>query len=84
MLAKRHDGRFGIKFEDFFDFFFVDVFIAIICARIYYVLFNLDYYLAHISEIIMINRGGLAIYGGIIGSVVYAIIFFKKKKILTQ
>lgn len=35
-------------------------------ARLYYVLFNLPYYLAHPGEIIMIWHGGLALYGGVI------------------
>lgn len=40
---------------------------AIIGARLYYVIFNLGYYLKHPLEIIAVWNGGLAIHGGIIG-----------------
>jgi phosphatidylglycerol:prolipoprotein diacylglycerol transferase len=44
------------------------------------VLFKLDYYLAHPDEIIMINNGGLAIYGGIIGALAGGCITAKIRK----
>lgn len=52
--------------------------IAILGARIYYVLFNLDYYLSNPLEIIMINHGGLAIHGGIIAVVLFLTLYLKK------
>jgi len=54
---------------------------GIIGARLYYVLFNLDYYLNNLSEIIMINKGGLAIHGGLIFGLIFLVLFTKKKKI---
>lgn len=54
--------------------------IAIICARLYYVIFNMQYYLNNPNEIINIRNGGLAIYGGIIGGAITTIIFCKIKK----
>ena len=47
-------------------------------ARIYYVLFNLDYYLSNPIEIIQVWNGGLAIHGGIIGAVIAIYIYCKK------
>ena len=47
-------------------------------ARIYYVLFNLDYYLTYPIEIIKVWNGGLAIHGGIIGAAL-AIFFYCRK-----
>lgn len=55
--------------------------ISIICARIYFIIFKLDYFIANPSEIFNIRNGGLAIYGGIIGAIVTIIVFCKKKKI---
>ena len=47
-------------------------------ARLYYVLFNLDYYLSNPIEIIEVWNGGLAIHGAIIGSVLAIFIYCKK------
>ncbi len=47
---------------------------AIICARAYYVIFNFNLYKADLAGVFEIRNGGLAIYGGIIGTV--AVIFF--------
>lgn len=54
---------------------------GIVGARAYYVLFNLDYYLANPSSILAINEGGLAIYGGIIGGLLVGLIVCKIKKL---
>ena len=74
-------GLHGIKFDDAFDFILIALFVGIICARLYYVLFNLEYYIKNVNEIFSIWNGGLAIYGGIIGGVISAAIFCKIKKI---
>ena len=80
-FAKRDDGLHKIKFDDVFDFVLIALFVGILCARFYYVLFNLDYYMANPGEIFSIWNGGLAIYGGIIGAIISAAIFCKIKKI---
>lgn len=80
-LAKRDDGLYKIKFDDMFDFAIIAVIIGIVCARLYYVLFKLDYYINHLDEIFKIWNGGLAIYGGIIGAVVACVFFCKKRMI---
>lgn len=79
--CKLHDGRFGIKFDQLLDLAIIVLPIAIICARLYYVLFSLDYFLSNPSEIIRIKDGGLAIYGGIIGGIIVIAIFSKIKKL---
>lgn len=55
--------------------------IGILGARIYYVLFNLSYYLDNIVEIFQIWNGGLAIHGGIISAALYLTYYCKKHKI---
>ena len=52
---------------------------AIVGARLYYVIFSWDYYKNHLSEIIQIRNGGLAIYGGVIAGAITLYIFCKKK-----
>ena len=67
--------------EDYFiDLIFYGIIIGILGARLYYVLFNLDYYLRYPQEILMIWNGGLAIHGGIIAALIFLIIYSKKKK----
>ena len=51
---------------------------GILGARIYYVVFNWDYYSYYPGEIIKIWHGGLAIHGGIIGAVILTYIYVKK------
>ena len=52
---------------------------AIIGARIYYVVFNFEAYKDDLFEILMIWNGGLAIYGAIIGGMLYILYYCKKK-----
>ena len=54
--------------------------IAIIGARLYYVIFSWDFYSQHPEKIFAIREGGLAIYGGIIGGVLTAIVYSHLKK----
>ena len=51
---------------------------GILGARVYYVLFNFDYYSQYPLEIIKIWNGGLAIHGGIIAGVITLIVYCKK------
>lgn len=81
LLLRKRDGLYNIKFSDIIDLLIFLIPISIISARIYYVLFNLEYYLANPSQIFNIRNGGLAIYGGIIGGAITCIVFCKKRKI---
>ena len=71
----------NIKTDMITDILFYGIIIGIIGARIYYVLFNLNYYIENPTEIIEIWNGGLAIHGGIIATLIFLIIYTKKKKI---
>lgn len=51
---------------------------GIVGARLYYVIFEWSYYSGHLSEIPQIWKGGLAIYGGLIGGLLAA--FFTCRK----
>ncbi|MBR2786639.1 MAG: prolipoprotein diacylglyceryl transferase [Clostridia bacterium] len=79
--CKRRDGRFNIKFDDLLDLAVIMLPTAIICARLYYVAFSLDYFISNPSEIFQIKNGGLAIYGGLIGGLVVIVLFSKKRKL---
>ena len=67
--------------DDLIDLIFYGIICGILGARIYYVLFNLDYYLQDPIEIIKIWHGGIAIHGAIIGGLIFLIFFSKKKKL---
>ena len=83
LLCKKDDGKYNIKFDDILLLFLFMLPIAIISARIFYILFKLDYYIQNPLDMFNIRNGGLAIYGGIIGAVITIIIFCKVKKIKT-
>lgn len=80
-LAKIRDGKYGIKFDDVEEFVLWTIPVSIIFARIYYVAFSWDLYKDDILSVFKIWNGGIAIYGGIIGAILTAIIFSKIKKI---
>lgn len=81
IILKIKDGKFGIKFSDIFDLSIYVIPISIISARIYYILFNIEYYIHNPYNIFDLRSGGLAIYGGIIGALITCYIFCKKRKI---
>lgn len=54
---------------------------GVIGARLYYVLFELNRYLADPIKILYIWEGGLAIYGAVIGGLIGAVIYSLRKKI---
>ncbi|MBC7960371.1 MAG: prolipoprotein diacylglyceryl transferase [Vallitaleaceae bacterium] len=54
---------------------------AIVGARLFYVIFAWDEYKDNIWSIFATREGGLAIYGGVIGSILTAMIFTKIKKL---
>jgi len=80
-IQREGNKVFNIETEVIFDLFFVMMITGFLGARIYYVLFNLDYYLANPTKIIAIYEGGLAIYGGIIGGAIGIYFHCKKYKL---
>lgn len=74
--AVRHNENPAV----FYDFFIMAVIFGIIGARVYYVAFEWNYYKGDILKILNIRQGGLAIYGGIIGGTLAAIIFCRLRK----
>lgn len=54
---------------------------GIISARIYYVLFNLNYYILHPAEIFMTWKGGLSIHGTILGCLLIIYFYTKLNKL---
>lgn len=79
-LVMKIADKTGQKGDDYFDLGIWAIAVSVICARIYYVVFSWDYYRSHIAEIVNIRQGGLAIYGGIAGGILTAILFCHIRK----
>ena len=78
--CKRCD-QFGFSSDDLTDGALCIVPFAILCARLYYCIFEWDSYKSNPISILYIWNGGLAIYGGVIGAVLGILVFGKVKKI---
>ena len=81
ILCNINKEKFENKFENILDIGIFSLFFGIIGARIYFIIFNLEYYLNNIKEVFNFRDGGLAIYGGLITGILTAIIICKIKKI---
>ena len=82
LYCSRRAPAFGIRPEDFFpDMMLWLLPIVIVGARAYYILFRLDYYLAHPAAMLAIRDGGLAIYGGVIAGFLVVLFFCRRRGI---
>ncbi len=61
--------RLDIEADTIYDLVIWAVITAIICARLYYCVFNWKSYASAPMKIFAIRDGGLAIYGGVIGAI---------------
>ena len=82
ILITREGKKQGLPKEFISDLIFYTLIIGILGARVYYCVFNLDYYLANPSEILKIYNGGLAIHGGVIAGLIFVYFYTKKKNVL--
>lgn len=80
-MAMRYMKKIGGNPEDVSDFMLYGIIFCIIGARLYYVLFDWDLYKNDLIQIFNTRGGGLAIYGGIIGAVIFGIFYTKKRNI---
>lgn len=81
LLAVRSSRKFDIEPDNILDLVLLAAPAAIIFARLYYVIFSWDQYKDNLLEIFNTRNGGLAIYGGVIGALLAAWLYAKKKKI---
>jgi len=78
-LALYRSKKTNIPTEFFLDFFIIGIPISIIFARLYFVIFNFNYYIENSLDIIAIWHGGLAIHGAVIGGILVLIVYTKKR-----
>jgi len=79
LIIRKEAIKKGLTEEQLMDISFYGIISGILGARLYYVLFNLNYYLNYPKEIIAIWHGGLAIHGGLIAALIFLIIYTKKR-----
>lgn len=80
-LALRQCKDFDLLQDDVLDTLLLAVPLAIVCARIYYVIFEWNLFKDNLFKIFDTRSGGLAFYGGVIGGILGVVIIARLKKI---
>jgi phosphatidylglycerol:prolipoprotein diacylglycerol transferase len=70
-----------ITTEFFLDFFIIGVPVSLIGARLYYVIFNFDYYINNPLQIVAIWKGGIAIHGAVLGGLIVLVVLTKRRRL---
>ncbi len=81
LYCSKRIADFGFTKDMLFDAVLIALPTAIVCARIYYVVWEWDYYSQHPGDIIAVWQGGIAIYGGVIGALLAVGIYGRRQKI---
>ena len=81
LYCAKRAKEFGLSSDELYELVIWLIPTCIIGARLYYVLFKLDYFIANPDKIFALRDGGLAIYGGIIAGIIVGIIWCRAKKI---
>jgi phosphatidylglycerol---prolipoprotein diacylglyceryl transferase len=80
VFYKRGPKR-GIPGDTVLDILIISIPIGVICARLYYVVFNWHYFSLDPVQILNIRGGGLAIHGGLLGGLLAAWLVTRYKHI---
>lgn len=80
-LALRDSKAFGLKQDDILDMLLLSVPLGIVCARLYFVIFEWSLYKDNLLKIFDTRSGGLAFYGGVIGGILGVALMSLFKKI---
>ena len=80
-LAHREAIRRGQDPDRLLNLIVVTVLSALAGARLYYVLFNWEYYAAQAYKVFAIWEGGLAIHGGLIGGAIATILYCRSARL---
>ena len=81
LYSCRRSKEFGIKEDDLLDGVLWVTPFAIICARAYYCVFAWHEFANDPISVLYIWKGGIAIYGGVLGAVLGILVFCRIKKI---
>lgn len=72
---------FGVNSDRMMDVVLGGVLIGIVGARLYYIAFSWDTYKDDLIQIFNVRTGGLAVYGGVIGAVLAAVLMCRWRKV---
>ena len=75
--------KMPITADEIMNFGLLVMFAGIVGGRIYYVLFNWEFYRTALWEVFAIWRGGLAIHGGLIGGALAGYLYIAKRPVPT-
>ena len=81
LVAMRRAKKENISEEKILDLALIVIPAAIIGARLYYVIFNWEYYGGDVMRILNTREGGLAIHGGVIAGVTAGYFFCRYHKL---
>lgn len=81
LIAIKEAKRVGIKEDYVLDLAIFAIPIGLFGARLYYVIFNWEYYSQNVSQILNFRGGGMAIHGALIGGILTGYVFTKIRKI---
>jgi len=81
VYALKRSKQFGLKEDNILDLLLAAVPLSIICARAYYCIFYWELYADDPVSVFYIWKGGIAIYGAIIGAVGALLLIYKWRKI---
>ena len=81
MYCMRRSKEFGLTEDHVLDGVLWITPFAIACARAYYCIFSWELYADDPISVLYIWKGGIAIYGGVLGAIVGMIVFCRIKKI---
>ncbi|EKK20534.1 Prolipoprotein diacylglyceryl transferase [Fructilactobacillus florum 8D] len=80
-LSLREARRQKLNEDLLYDLILWSIPLAIISARIYYVVFQWSYYQHHLGEIVAIWDGGIAIYGALLGGGIFIFYFCRRHQL---
>jgi len=81
-LAAREGKKMGIDSEFFIDLLTFGFPIAFLGARLYYIIFNWDFYAQNPERIFRFREGGIAIHGSLIAAFIFGWFFCKRRNIM--
>jgi len=81
LLAATIAKRSRQNVDDYYDMALYAIILSVIGARLYYVIFNWDYYSQDLTRIFNVREGGLGIYGAVITAIITVYVLTRIKKL---
>jgi phosphatidylglycerol:prolipoprotein diacylglycerol transferase len=79
-LAMRYARRIDLDEAFAFNFAFTVFIAGVLGARLFYILQHASYYIRYPQDMALIQKGGLAWYGGLLAAIITALVYVHKKR----